>query len=137
MLTMQNILGMAAAKAIATGENWIVQIFDSMNAGVVITDPSIKDNPIIYANKFFYELTGYSEEEVIRKNCRFLQGKDTDKKAVAKIKESIEEGKIFDETIKNYKKDGTHFMNKLYISPIKDETGKIINFVGIQHPVSD
>tara|TARA_Y100000034_G_C6730871_1_gene323760 strand:- start:256 stop:690 length:435 start_codon:yes stop_codon:yes gene_type:complete len=113
-------------------ENWLDQVLDSLNMSLLITDPSQKDNPIVYANKRFYEMTGYKEEEVIGKNCRFLQGPETDKKTVTKIRKSIKEGKEFVVIIKNYKKNGTPFWNKLYIAPVKDNRGKIINFVGIQ-----
>lgn len=104
--------------------------------GVTISDPSLPDNPLIYANNGFEELTGYSIEEVIGRNCRFLQGPDTDEKSVEIIREAIRNERACTVQILNYKKDGTPFWNRLSITPVRDPSGKVINHIGIQSDIT-
>lgn len=118
-------------------DNWLHTVFDFMNAGLVITDALQEDNPIIYANPKFYDMTGYSEKEVLGKNCRFLQGKDTDKAMVQAIKKCIAKRKKEKFVIKNYRKDGSSFWNEFHLAPVFNDQGILVNFVGIQHDVSD
>ncbi len=115
--------------------NWLTHVFDAMNAGFVVTDPLKDDNPIVFVNKKFEEVTGYSSEEIIGRNCRFLQGKDSDKKTIKKIRETIDNKEVGEFLILNYRKDGKTFWNKLYISPVFNNENKLINFIGIQHVV--
>ena len=84
--------------------------------GVTISDASLPDNPIIYANRGFERLTGYSVEDVVGRNCRFLQGVDTDAAAVAEIRESVRGGRECTVQLLNYRKDGTPFWNRLSIT---------------------
>lgn len=100
----------------------------------LITDPSDNDNPIVFANDAFLRLTGYSREEVLGRNCRFLQGKDTDSKAVQAIRTAIEQRDAITVDILNYKKDGTPFWNRLRIRPIVSG-GSVDSFVGVQNPI--
>ncbi|KOM44241.1 hypothetical protein LR48_Vigan05g184600 [Vigna angularis] len=102
----------------------------------VVSDATKPDYPILYASGGFFKMTGYTSKEVIGRNCRFLQGADTDPGDVAKIKEALEAGKIYCGRLLNYKKDGTPFWNLLTISPIKDEDGKVLKFIGMQVEVS-
>jgi PAS domain S-box-containing protein len=115
--------------------NWLNNVFNSMNAGLLITDPLQEDNPIIYSNEKFSEMTGYKQEEILGLNCRFLQGKDTDRSSVAKIRESLNKKEECQYTLLNYRKDGSPFWNRLYLAPIFDSEGNLVNFVGIQHEV--
>ncbi|CAM9708924.1 unnamed protein product [Chrysoparadoxa australica] len=101
-----------------------------------VTDPSLPDNPIVHASDGFFTLTGYSREQVIGRNCRFLQGPDSDPDAVAKIRKGMENGEDVSVFLKNYKADGTPFYNHVFVAALFDEKRKIINYVGIQHPVS-
>ncbi|TKX84926.1 PAS domain-containing protein [Halorubrum sp. SS5] len=110
---------------------------DATGLGVVITDASQEDNPIIYLNEGFEELTGYDEEEVLGRNCRFLQGEDTNPDTVAAIREAVDTGESISTDILNYDADGNSFWNLLEIFPIADETGDITNFVGFQREISD
>ncbi|HEY3331912.1 MAG TPA: HD domain-containing phosphohydrolase [Capsulimonadaceae bacterium] len=103
---------------------------------LVIVDACAIDNPIIYANLAFYRLTGYAKEEVIGRNCRFLQGPDTAREDVLKLRSTLEAGRACQVTLLNYRKDGTTFWNELTVSPIFDESGEIQYFVGIQTDVS-
>lgn len=104
--------------------------------GVVITDPSLWDNPIIYANPAFEKMTGYSRDEVIGRNCRFLQGSDRNQPALSSLRECLKAGKRFVGVLQNYRKDGEPFLNEVSISSIRDKTGNIINYVGVQSDVS-
>nr|AML79413.1 putative LOV domain-containing protein [Notholaena montieliae] len=102
----------------------------------VVSDATRPDYPILYASAGFFKMTGYSSKEVIGRNCRFLQGADTDPEDVAKIRESLAEGKNYCGRLLNYKKDGTAFWNLLTIAPIKDEEGNVLKFIGMQVEVS-
>jgi PAS domain S-box-containing protein len=104
--------------------------------GIMITDPNQRDNPVIYSSPGFQRLTGYTAEEVVGHNCRFLQGKDTDPAAVAQVRVAIHAGEPCTVELLNYRKDGTSFWNELSISPVRDETGRLTHFVGVQTDVS-
>jgi PAS domain S-box-containing protein len=104
--------------------------------GIVICDPNLPDCPIIYANPAFYRITGYSDEEVIGRNCRFLQGPGTNPRHIKAIREAIETGKAIDVEIVNHRKDGSRFVNELHLSPVFGEDGEVRYILGIQHDVS-
>nr|AML76909.1 putative LOV domain-containing protein [Prumnopitys andina] len=108
----------------------------SLQQTFVVSDATKPDHPIIYASAGFFSMTGYSPKEVIGKNCRFLQGAGTDAVEVSKIRESLATGKTFCGRLLNYKKDGTPFWNLLTVTPIKDESGKTIKYIGMQVEVS-
>ncbi|KAG6390978.1 hypothetical protein SASPL_148724 [Salvia splendens] len=102
----------------------------------VVSDATKPDCPIVYASSGFFTMTGYSSKEVIGKNCRFLQGPDTDQNEVSKIRDAARNGTSYCGRLLNYKKDGTPFWNLLTITPIKDDKGKTIKFIGMQVEVS-
>ncbi|XP_051142431.1 phototropin-1-like [Andrographis paniculata] len=102
----------------------------------VVSDATKADFPIMYASAGFFKMTGYTSREVVGRNCRFLQGKDTDPEDVARIREALENGTNYCGRLLNYKKDGTPFWNLLTIAPIKDETGKVLKYIGMQVEVS-
>nr|AML77471.1 putative LOV domain-containing protein [Lobelia siphilitica] len=102
----------------------------------VVSDATKPDYPILYASAGFFKMTGYTSREVIGRNCRFLQGADTNPEDVAKIREALAEGTSYCGRLLNYKKDGTPFWNLLTITPIKDENSKILKFIGMQVEVS-
>ena len=104
--------------------------------GIVITDPSQPDNPIVDMNPAFEILTGYTREEMLGKNCRFLQGKETNQPERGLIKQAIVSDKHIRVEIRNYRKDGTMFWNELTISPIYFE-GVVTNYIGIQQDITD
>lgn len=104
--------------------------------GIVICDPNLPDCPIIFANPAFYRITGYAEEEVIGRNCRFLQGPGTNPRHIRLIREAIETGKPLDVEIVNHRKDGSRFVNELHLSPIFGDDGEVRYIFGIQHDVS-
>jgi PAS domain S-box-containing protein len=105
--------------------------------GVLITDPNLPGNPIVFANAAFTRITGYRQEEAIGRSCRLLQGKDTDPQTVERLSRAIQQCKPVMVTIRNYRRDGRTFWNELTVSPVFDENGQLIHFVGIQTDVTD
>ncbi|XQU08938.1 PAS domain S-box protein [Halomonas sp. LY9] len=104
--------------------------------GVLIADARHPDLPIIYANQAFSTMTGYSQHEVLGQNCRFLQGPDSDAVMVSKLRRGIQEQRETHVTLCNYRKDGTPFWNDLYVAPVRDGSGNVTHFVGVQHDIS-
>ncbi|KAJ8491144.1 hypothetical protein OPV22_012865 [Ensete ventricosum] len=102
----------------------------------VVSDATRPDCPIMYASTGFFSMTGYSAKEIIGRNCRFLQGPDTDKLEIAKIREAVRTGKSYCGRLLNYKKDGTKFWNLLTVTPIRDANGNIVKYIGMQVEVS-
>ncbi|BCE00211.1 ATP-binding protein [Marinicellulosiphila megalodicopiae] len=110
----------------------INQAISELPNGLIMTNNLEDGNPIIYANQSFYDITGYSEHEVIGSSCNILQGEDTDKKQINKIRDSIKLEKSYSGIIKNYKKNGDEFWNELKICPVKNADDDVTHFVGIQ-----
>ncbi len=104
---------------------------------IVITDPNRPDDPIVYVNPAFEETTGYAAGEALGRNCRFLQGEDRDQPALAGLKIAVREGRQCTVVLKNYRKDGTLFWNELSIYPVRDQGGRVANFVGVQNDITE
>jgi len=104
--------------------------------GISIADATQPDYPLIYVNRGFEKLTGYSASEVCGTNCRFLQGKDTDLAAIEEIRNAINEKRECVVEILNYRKNGEPFWNRLSIAPIRNEAGDVTHFMGIQSDVT-
>jgi PAS domain S-box-containing protein len=104
---------------------------------MIITDPRQPDNPIVFANDAFLKLTGYRREQVLGRNCRFLQGPETDRQAVAQIREAIDGQTDIAIDILNYTSDGRTFWNALYMSPVSNEEGELQFYFASQLDVSD
>lgn len=104
---------------------------------MVVTDARHPDNPIIFANDAFLALTGYAREEVIGRNCRFLQGIDTNEEDIARIGRAIRERRDIAVDILNYKKDGAPFWNALFVSPVRGDDDEIHYFFGSQIDVTE
>jgi PAS domain S-box-containing protein len=102
-----------------------------------ITDPRQPDNPLVWVNPSFTRVTGYEAEEVVGRNCRFLQGPATDPAAVESIRTALQEQRTHTATLLNYRKDGTAFWNQLSISPVFDGDGDLVSFVGVQTDVTE
>ncbi|MCH2451151.1 MAG: PAS domain S-box protein [Gracilimonas sp.] len=121
-------------------QNKILHILEkainSTDVGIIITDAQEKDNPIIFSNDGFTKLTGYSREEILGNNCRFLQQDNRDQDAARHIRQLIQNGETGRSIIQNYKKDGTPFWNELSIAPVKDSEGEVSHFIGIQNDVT-
>lgn len=112
------------------------QALDLSGTGFVLTDPRLDDDPIVYANRSFLEMTGYPEEEVIGRNCRFLQGESTDREQVAQLGAALDAGRPHTVEMVNHRKDGTPFFNELHVAPIRDEHGEVVRHVGVQLDVT-
>lgn len=102
----------------------------------VITDPHTVDNPIVYATQGFLDLTGYTLNQVLGRNCRFIQGPETDVAEVAKMRKAIAEGVDISVLLLNYRKDGTTFWNQVHCAALRNQFGEIVNYVGVQCEVA-
>jgi PAS domain S-box-containing protein len=109
----------------------------AVSQGIIIADARAHDEPIIYASPSFARITGYAVEEALGRNCRFLQGKDTDPKAIAEVSRAVRAGRACTVEILNYRKDGTPFWNTLDLSPVLDAGGAVTHFVGVQTDLTE
>lgn len=104
--------------------------------GITIADARLPDMPLIYVNRGFEMITGYEKSEVLGSNCRFLQGPETDPETAAEIRASIAKRRECLVEILNYRKDGSKFWNRLSITPIRDQEGRVTHFIGVQSDVT-
>lgn len=104
----------------------------SSQQNFTISDPSLPDNPIVYASQGFLNLTGYTIDKVIGRNCRFLQGPGTDPRSVDVIRKGVAEGRDTSICLLNYRADGSPFWNQFFVAALKDQNGRVVNFVGVQ-----
>ena len=104
---------------------------------MLITDPRQHDNPIVFVNGAFLDLTGYKKEQILGRNCRFLQGPDTDRATVAELRKAVEEQRAAAVDLLNYKADGTPFWNALFFGPIFDQDGRILYFFASQMDITE
>ncbi len=112
------------------------EVLDSLDTGVLITDPGRPDNPIVYANGGFGRLTGYAPAEVVGRNCRFLQEDDRDQPAIAEVRRALAEARQVRVVLRNYKRSGELFYNELTLAPIRGEDGRARLFIGFQIDVT-
>jgi PAS domain S-box-containing protein len=110
---------------------------DASPIGITIDDAAHDDEQVVYVNDGFCGLTGYEREDILGRNCRFLQGKETDDATVAEIRQAIDAEEPITTEIRNYRKDGTMFWNRLTITPIEDETGTVTHYLGFQEDISE
>jgi len=113
------------------------ETMDASPIGITIADAARPDEPLIYVNDGFCQLTGYAREEILGRNCRFLQGEATDRETVAGIRAAIDAGEPITAELRNYRKDGSMFWNRLTITPVRDEHGELTHFLGYQEDVTD
>lgn len=103
---------------------------------ITISDPSRPDNPLVYANDAFYHRTGYTADEVLGRNCRFLRGPGTDPAAGARIRAAVEARRPCVTELLNYRKDGSAFWNRLSIVPLRNASGEVTHFAGFQSDIT-
>ena len=111
-------------------------ILDATTNGITLSDPDIADMPIVYANKSFETMTGYSQSEIIGRNCRFLQGEDRNQEARFRLREAIDCQRSIEVDIRNYKKSGELFFNHLALTPLFDGSGRLLYYLGVQYDVT-
>ena len=119
-----------------TDTSILVKALAATKSPVTITDNRLPDNPIVYCNAAFLDLTGYTKNEVLGRNCRFLQGKNTDQAEIKSLKESMQNKKDSHVVIRNYTKDGRAFWNDLQVSPVYNEKAELTHFIGLQSDVT-
>jgi PAS domain S-box-containing protein len=116
--------------------NVLLAAVNAAVTGIVISDMRLPDNPLVFVNDAFCRMTGYSWDEVVGRNCRFLQGEGTDPQTVARLRSAIESSQPVVVTLVNYTKAGRRFHNELHMSPVFGASGKAEFFVGVQHDVT-
>lgn len=112
------------------------QAMDAAPVGITLTDPSLPDNPLVYVNDAYERITGYRREDVIGWNCRFLQGEATREAPVAKMRQAVAAAEPVTVTLRNYRKDGELFWNRVELAPLFDDDGDVEFFVGFQLDVT-
>lgn len=115
----------------------LIQAMKNIPDGFTISDAAPPDFPHVYVNKSFTQITGYSGEECVGRNCRLLQGPKTDSATAANIRDALLAGEPFAGEILNYRRDGTEFWNLLRLAPIRDEAGVVTHFIGMQTDISE
>jgi len=116
------------------------RIFESVAyspLAMVLSNPRRPDNPLEFVNSAFCGLTGYPEGDILGRNCRFLQGPDTDPDVVAGIGAALRAGVEHRCVVRNHRRDGSAWWNELQLSPVRDDTGRLTHYLGFQHDVSD
>lgn len=109
---------------------------DASNDGIVVAEQEGDDTILIYVNAAFERLTGYSRDEILYQDCRFLQADDRDQLGRARIRKALAEGRPCREVLRNYRKDGSAFWNELSITPVRSDAEQRTYFIGIQKDVS-
>lgn len=117
--------------------NLLLQLVENAQDGIVVAEKEGRDTILIYVNPAFERLTGYSSEDILYQDCRFLQGDDTDQESIQKIREAIIEQRPVRTVLKNYRKDGTVFWNELSVTPYYDELDDLTYYIGIQKDVTE
>lgn len=120
------------ARGLGINAGAFVAAFTASPTPMVLTDPRQRDNPIVWVNDAFLSLTGYAWEEVSGRNCRMLQGPETDARAVRRLRDAVSAGRPIEIELVNYRKDGTSFWNGMTVAPVHDETGEIVHFYSAQ-----
>ena len=112
------------------------KILDSCVNGVSLADPDQEDMPLVYVNKAFETITGYTLAETVGKNCRFLQGNEHGQAEIKQLREAIKNRQPVEVTLRNYRKSGELFYNHLLMSPLFDSNGNLLYFLGVQYDVT-
>ena len=115
---------------------WQARALEALETGVTIADARVPDYPLVYVNPAFTTITGYPPEEALGRNCRFLQGAATAADELARIRQALRVGHAVQAVLRNYRRDGSWFWNRMSIAPVRDEQGTVTHYVGIQEDVS-
>eukprot|EP01082_Thalassiosira_pseudonana_P014350 g12937.t1.1.5e17418b g12937 g12937.t1 contig7:499798-500802(-) len=128
--------GFGPVKTLMQPDYRLMSALSGSQQNFAISDPSLPDNPIVYVSQGFLDLTGYTLDQVLGRNCRFLQGPGTDQAAVDVIRKGVREGVDTSVCLLNYKADGTPFWNQFFVAALRDAENNVVNFVGVQCEVS-
>ena len=112
-------------------------VIEASNDGIVVAEQEGDDNILIYANPAFERLTGYAVDDILYRDCRFLQGEDRDQPGLQAIREAVKSNQPCRQVIRNYRKDGTPFWNELSISPVFNDSDQLTYYIGIQKDVTE
>ena len=115
----------------------LTQILDTCVNGVTLTDPDLEDAPIVYANQAFMDICGYDQDEIVGRNCRFLQGNDRNQPELSLIRNAVKNCEAVEVTLRNYRKNGELFYNRLDVKPLKDNRGNVVYYLGVQYDITD
>ena len=115
----------------------LTQILDTCVNGVTLTDPDLEDAPIVYANQAFVDICGYDQDEIVGRNCRFLQGSDRNQPELSMIRNAVKNCEAVEVTLRNYRKNGELFYNRLDVKPLKDNRGNVVYYLGVQYDITD
>lgn len=115
---------------------WQLAVMEAINSGVSVADARKPDAPLVYVNHAFLAMTGYTAEEALGRNCRYLQAHDVDQPEIETIRKAVREGRETSVLLRNYRKDGSLFWNYLSLAPVRDQSGQITHFVGIQQDIT-
>ena len=110
---------------------------DLAGTGFILTDPRLEDDPIVYVNEAFTRMTGYRPADVLGRNCRLLQGPDSEPEAIDELRTAVRDRRPAVVVLRNHRKDGSPFWNEVHISPVRDEHGEVVRFVGVQVDVTE
>jgi len=111
-------------------------MIEASHDGIVVAEQEGDENILIYANPAFQRLTGYSVDDILYQDCRFLQGDDRDQAGLAVIREAIKMHQPCRQIIRNYRKDGSVFWNELSITPVFNDADQLTYYIGIQKDIS-
>lgn len=114
----------------------VTQALEATDVNVTISDPRLPDNPLVYVNAAFSRTTGFSREEALGRNCRFLQGPETEADILDELRRRLRAGRPFTGTVTNYRRDGARFLNRINIAPVHAPDGEVIAFIGVQRDVT-
>ncbi len=114
----------------------LADILDHSVTGITLADPDEPDMALVYVNAVFEEMTGYSQQEILGRNCRFLQGGDSDQPEIETLRRAVAAVESTTVTLRNYRKDGTLFYNRLSVTPLFNSRGRLIYYLGVQYDVT-
>ncbi|MFZ1852374.1 MAG: PAS domain-containing protein [Nitrosomonas sp.] len=115
----------------------LAKILDASINGITLADPDQNDIPLVYVNKAFEVMTGYSFDETVGKNCRFLQGNDKNQPEINMLRKALKEKSSVNVTLRNYKKNGELFYNQLLIQPLFDNKNNLLYYLGVQFDITE
>jgi PAS domain S-box-containing protein len=128
--------GFGPVKTLMEPDFRLMSALSGSQQNFAISDPTLPDNPIVYVSQGFLDLTGYTLDQVLGRNCRFLQGPGTDQSAVEVIRKGIAEGVDTSVCLLNYRADGSPFWNQFFVASLRDAENNVVNYVGVQCEVS-